>query len=127
MFPPPAHPSWTLVVALRLLNLDVDASAISDSSNLETFLKPWRDSVLGLSSIISEANEADVRKELVSICNTVLARSKTKLNALKEYRSGADAGFPRMLRGQDDIILLWKEEARVASAVLESLNSGLVL
>ncbi|KAI0318943.1 hypothetical protein OF83DRAFT_1113040 [Amylostereum chailletii] len=118
--PPPAHPSYRLLTALRLYHV----FATEGKAGTEAELQLWRDTVRGLRDVISCENEERVRATLVTICGTVVARARTALAEIGRWDTEDGRGWVEWQRSS--VRRLWAEEAVVASAVVASVNSGAV-
>ncbi|KAF7440484.1 hypothetical protein PC9H_000829 [Pleurotus ostreatus] len=120
--PPPAHPSFRLITALRLHSLV--ASTSEPTMTWET-LQPWRAVLLGETEIVSEENEGSWRKALLRICETIRTDAEKQLasvcgSRLVEESKSKDWG-PWMV---ENIRLLWLERIYVSGAVIRSVETG---
>ncbi|KAL4265232.1 SETD3/SETD6 methyltransferase [Pleurotus pulmonarius] len=117
--PPPAHPSFRLITALRLHSLV--ASTSKPTMTWES-LQPWRAVLLGETEIVSEDNEDSWRKALLRICETIQADAEKQLvsSHLVEESQGKSWGAWMA----DNIRLLWLERIYVSAAVIRSVETG---
>ncbi|KII88547.1 hypothetical protein PLICRDRAFT_41720 [Plicaturopsis crispa FD-325 SS-3] len=106
--PAPAHPSFRLVAALRLLHIDPSAE-----------LDDWRDTLMGRRDTVSDANEEAWRRTLVDICDRITERAQRRPTISR--RTDAPPWFDWAC---NNIRLLWDEEVIVASAVTQSIRDG---
>jgi hypothetical protein len=107
--PPPAHPSYRLITALRLYHtLRPQETNIPSSSILE-----WKDATLGKREVISEDNERLWRECLINICEEIVARAAEGLSKTRKINSMDSKGV---------IEKLWEEERYVAIEVMKSLQ-----
>lgn len=118
--PPPAHPSYRLITALRLIQLatssEVNAGVLSESAT-----QTWRDVLRGHRELISEDNERGWRDILLGICNRVSQRAQEGLDQTTRDLSGLE-GWQAWMR--ENVLCLWREELVVADAVARSLRAG---
>ncbi|KZT11365.1 SET domain-containing protein [Laetiporus sulphureus 93-53] len=115
--PPPAHPSYRLITALRLYHLMED-SHFSVQDNL---IRPWKDVVNGHRDIISAENEIRWRQSLLGICDNLAKRAKT---GLRDASSNLDHGDGCYEWARGNILCLWREELEIAAAVKRSVQAG---
>ncbi|KAG8863082.1 hypothetical protein FRB96_009262 [Tulasnella sp. 330] len=129
--PAPAHPSYRILPALRLLHL-------SQPTPEEATLGPWTDAAAGIASweamviggqeMVSSENELAVRGTLREVCEQVMHRSQSGLEELDRLRNsllvGPLASVGWAARAISCIGVLWKEEQEVASALLETIDCG---
>ncbi|KAF8654175.1 hypothetical protein AX16_003704 [Volvariella volvacea WC 439] len=120
--PRPAHPSFRVVIALRLYSLfahlNTEDSIEADASALDS----WRDTVLGKADTISPDNEAAWRKVLLNICEDMIGTARAEMAA--EWGQAAWNVPEWFWRMRDNVLALWKEEVVVASAVMSSMERG---
>lgn len=120
--PPPAHPSFRLITALRLHSLV--ASTSEPTLTWET-LQPWRAVLLGETEIVSEENEDSWRKALLRICETIRTDAEKQLVSVcgsrpVEESESKDWGAWMT----ENIRLLWLERIYVSGAVIRSVETG---
>ena len=119
-WPPPAHPSYRLITALRLYHL-FPMSVNDLPLDLDGAIRPWRDTLLGKQEIISEENESAWKETLLAICRSVTDDATTGIidcNA-KSWTKGTWVDLMK-----ENIEALWNEELFTATAVSESINQG---
>ncbi|KAI0082678.1 SET domain-containing protein [Panus rudis PR-1116 ss-1] len=116
--PQPAHPSYRLIAALRLL---CHAKA---SNNMETCLQRWCDTVSGIQETISEENERHWRQVLSEICLTIASRVRAGLRRLEESVEGEGRSTEWGEWMVGNIRYLWLEELEVCECVAESVQRG---
>jgi len=121
-WPPPAHPSYRLITALRLYHL-FPMSVNVVPLDLDDAIRPWRDTLLGKQEIISEENENAWRETLLAICQSVADNASTGI-------TDCDAESDDWTKGnwvdamKDNVEALWNEELFIATAVSESIHQG---
>ncbi|KAF8514077.1 hypothetical protein JB92DRAFT_2920908 [Gautieria morchelliformis] len=124
--PGPAHPSYRLLPALRLLQLSPQLSP-GTSSNDPTYdspeLKVWHETILGEKDFVSSDNERTVWQQLLEICEIVAKRSEEGLDRLQQACRGKDLDGWRAYAVKA-IRILWLEERRVSIALMQSIESG---
>lgn len=91
-------------------------------------MRDWRAVAMGETEVISDANEAAVRKDLNALCEFLVTRAEKGMEALAIQCSG-DALVQNTRCGhcswtKGNIRRLWEEEQRVAQEVLASLAKG---
>ncbi|KAG8928944.1 hypothetical protein FRC01_005151 [Tulasnella sp. 417] len=110
--PPPAHPSYRVVAALRLLH----------ASRREA--DQWEDMIMGGRDKVHETNERLMRATVRSICQQVADRASGKLAELTigawESRDGTLDALTRY--ALECVRTLWQEEQDVAVGVIESID-----
>jgi hypothetical protein len=119
--PSPAYPSYRLITALRLYHLAFGSG--SDSIIRERVLGPWQDTLHGRCNMVSEENEIAWRESLIQICEILMRRAETGIHTLAE-RTVDFKDVSWLGRMQDNIKVLWQEEALVAAAVVQSIRQG---
>jgi hypothetical protein len=91
-FPSPAHPSHRLLIALRLIAVDVrrpGAGQHASSANKEQVqqggnnLKAWEDMVMGQSDIVCRENEVAVIDILRCMCEEIQTANSEKEQAMR--------------------------------------------
>jgi len=121
--PEPAHPSWRLVVTLRLYHI-VPLSAKHIPLTPDGVLRPWRDTLLGMQDLVSEENEYNWRHTLLSkICLPVVDRATAQIQIMRT-RTPQRTHNDTLSWMHNTIMMLWEEERRVGSAVAESIQAG---
>lgn len=122
-FPLPAQPSWSLLCALRLVNLSFPPGYKPGSEDEDHFLRSWRAMTNGETELVSDLNEKAVRRDVQWICETVAARSAENLHNLQSKDPREDE-LDWFRYAKSCIVKLWEEERRVSRAVEETLRSG---
>lgn len=122
--PESVQPSWRLICALRLIN--VDLPDCEDGEVLDCAVQPWREIIHGFKEEISSDNETLVRSSLLQISNILLARSSEKIQELGKCRTKNHS------EGWHDwvlvtIVRLWEEEQDIGHRLSEALASGHML
>lgn len=113
----PAHPSYRLVSALRLLHADAER-------DMDKACESWRSVLVGQAEVISNKNERAWRGTLLSICEKIVLRAKTAMAQfpanfrVSEYPEGWSVWAGR------NIEMLWQEELEVAEAVAQNVRAG---
>ncbi|KAG8935938.1 hypothetical protein FRC02_005413 [Tulasnella sp. 418] len=136
--PPPAHPSFRVLPALRLLNLPLPSllpspndSFVSNgdfgTDEVVNHLAKWEATILGLESAVSEENNQAVRDSLVRLCQHVLTKSEEGLSRMQTLNAQLSERSPWTSYAACCIETLWQEEGDVSGAVLQSLHNGLEL
>lgn len=118
--PPPAHPSYRVITALRLIQLATMSETITGSLSASV-TQIWRDVLGGRKELISEENERGWRDTLLGICDRVSCRAQEGLNQTTQDLTGLE-GWQAWMR--ENILCLWREELEVANAVARSLRAG---
>ncbi|KAI8998695.1 SET domain-containing protein [Trametes punicea] len=118
--PTPAHPSWRLISALRLLcALDRSSSSIAET---ETAITAWKEVTNGIRAMISPSNEDSWRQALLVICSSIRDRARQSLAGL--LLRPPEGGPPWVDWMAENVRTLWREELEVAEAVISSLHAG---
>ena len=121
--PSPAAPSFRLITALRLFVLGSEMTRVPTIDEGNVVCQPWRDTLLGISDIISPDNEVKWRIILTAICDLVVAEGtiglQRTLGTKPDEQSYSWAGWMK-----DNVAFLWSEQVAVAKAVLQSLEDG---
>lgn len=114
--PAPAHPSYRLLVALRLYHTSpTSASASIDGENT---VANWRDMLDGFISVVSDSNEALVFGTLRSLCATVETEVEAGLGLLAKIEGEGDLWDS----AKKDVESLWESSRSIAKAVVQSLD-----
>ena len=114
--PAPAHPSYRLLAALRLLHLPLSQ------------VTAWRDVLLGYSPSISAANDEATVASLLELCDAVVATAREGREKVDEVviQAGevdeADAG--EWAGALDSVRKLWEGQEDIAEGVRESVAEG---
>ncbi|KAI0807377.1 SET domain-containing protein [Fomes fomentarius] len=114
--PSPAHPSYRLIAALRLLSA-LESVPATQGSTFHAAVNRWRDVTNGQYEGISAENEEKWRQILHSICSQIVERARRRI------RVGGKDGDSVGWRGWTvrNVETLWKEELEVAEAVAASI------
>ncbi|KAF8507343.1 SET domain-containing protein [Hysterangium stoloniferum] len=124
--PSPAHPSYRLLPALRLLNLTSTVSSVlqsDDPFSNSPDLQAWQDTLLGNRDIVSDINEEQTWQQLREICSLAVKRAEEGINKLQETcQRHTITGWRHYAR--ESVMMLWEEERRVAEAVQESIDNA---
>ena len=86
-------------------------------------LQLWDKTILGEKDIVSSENEKAVWQQLSEICRVAARRAEAGLDRLKHACQGRDLLDWRGY-AVEAIRTLWLEEKRVATAVMQSIESG---
>lgn len=113
--PPPAHPSYRLIPALRLFQL-----SMSD----ETMLRRWEHVIAGTLDEVSRANTELLRSTLATLCQQYHSESVAYLT---ESISVQNLPEPWQRQAMASIHLLWKEQRDVTALLMESIANGIEL
>jgi hypothetical protein len=113
--PEPAHPSYRVIAALRLIHLHSDSGAVDT--------RPWKDTIAGLRDNISDDNEVAWRVSLQQLCEAIQIRASSHLE-LEASLINANTSWTNWMQG--NVRMLWEEEVLTARMVLDSLAAGLV-
>ncbi|TFK92414.1 SET domain-containing protein [Polyporus arcularius HHB13444] len=120
--PAPAHPSYRLMVALRLLEAFENANETGQAS-FDAIVGQWRQVTYGQADNISMQNEERWRTTLHRMCSQVVERARTHLALLSNAScTGGTSGWHRWMHL--NISVLWQEELEVAESVMASLEAG---
>lgn len=115
-----AHPSFRLIAALRLLAwTQIHGSLEGCMEEEDRLLAPWRATLMGRTSSISEENEKVWRRALGAICEKMRARGGLALQRLEIQGPIVEHKWV-----QDMVRSLWKEEIEVATAVQRSIEEN---
>ncbi|CAL1704780.1 unnamed protein product [Somion occarium] len=115
---PPAHPSYRLITALRLLHC-------KDDDVQHDRVGHWKAVVLGEQAIISQEHEQAWRNTLLKICETLIERANSNIVGLNERTLRPEHGLPDWYEWMlGNVRRLWLEELEVASCVAQSVQSG---
>ncbi|RPD66070.1 SET domain-containing protein [Lentinus tigrinus ALCF2SS1-7] len=119
--PTPAHPSYRLMAALRLLHAFDDVTEIGQAA-FDSTVDQWREVIYGQTDKISLQNEKRWRASLYRICSRVAERARTRLTRVSTAEcTDEDGSWRRWMHS--NISILWKEELEVAEAVVASLKA----
>lgn len=113
-----AQSSWRLITALRLHHVFVSNNTIHHSA-----IQPWRDVIAGKREMISDGNELAWKESLITICDTIIAKARARLDSLTSD-SAEERGHGWFLWMRENIRTLWREELLVAAAVKQRTLSG---
>ncbi|KAL0946918.1 hypothetical protein HGRIS_013079 [Hohenbuehelia grisea] len=108
--PPPAYPSYRVIVALRLLCI------FTAPAPREQAIKAWRETLLGLRDRVSEDNETAWRQKLAICCRAVMERAEIRC-ASPGGNEGTGEGAGWVPWMWQNIAQVWQEEYYVAKAV----------
>lgn len=120
-----AHPSWRVLVALRLLHLELPTKSTTTvhgggmSAQLATSLEPWYRVIAGDDDVVSSHNERKVQATLRVICDVVRLQAREGLEKIEAVeRDWETATVPdscwtslRMLKG------IFVDEQRIVEIV----------
>lgn len=122
-YPQPAHPSYRLVIALRLLAIASNQPVETPLTEDDEDMKRWVNVLYGQAETVSETNERIWRTNLLHICGLSIERAREgirRCSALDQYQE--DLQWVQFQR--DSIRALWREESEVATAVAQSVQQG---
>ncbi|EKM55430.1 uncharacterized protein PHACADRAFT_94457 [Phanerochaete carnosa HHB-10118-sp] len=121
--PTPAHPSYRLVSALRLLHAAAD-DATEDV--LDRALEQWRAVLWGQVEQISEENEKAWRNTLPLMCQRIARKARAEIQSMQRHGLQPNGLEDPAWKGWmlKNIDMLWREEYEVAEAVGESVRVG---
>lgn len=111
-----AQSSWRLITALRLHHVFVSNNTIHHSA-----IQPWRDVIAGKREMISDGNELAWKESLITICDTIIAKARARLDSLTSD-SAEERGHGWFLWMRENIRTLWREELLVAAAVKQQIG-----
>jgi hypothetical protein len=117
--PAPAHPSYRLISALRLLHC-IDSSIEPEGSALEDVFEQWRRVLYGQEEALSEACEKAWRQTLSDICERVAQRAQAAIQSVGAQSESLWAAWMQV-----NVETLWREELEVAEAVRSSVQAGI--
>lgn len=115
--PAPAHPSYRLIPALRLLHVTRLSEEVNDTRVSGSQLKAWEATVAGVRDLVDQENEQDMRATLRSICKQVLDRSTKTLCEFAKTRREDYAWHC--------LETFWREEHDVSRAVIDSIDRAI--
>lgn len=122
--PTPTQPTWRLVCALRLANLELPDDEGEDA--LDHAIQPWREVLCGFAENISEANDSAARNDVKLVAEVLQERSSRKLHELEKcIENFVDGGWECWV--YHAITKLWEEERVIANGLAETLASGYAL
>lgn len=143
--PAPAHPSYRLVLAMRLIALDLSGQKESErsaaASRSDKRLQSWRQNVQGICDDLGPQNETSVRSLLAErICNAVVTDAKHHRKALEEEEALLGLQNDQTVPEEQDarynirpadvrnaartLMLLHLEEAQIAQMVQAAIARG---
>lgn len=118
--PKPAHPSYRLISALRLLHA---IGNDMEEDKIDSVVERWRAVLWGQEEQISAKNEKAWRSTLIRICDQVAKTAKTGIESVQgRSKQAEDPGWTGWVLG--NIEMLWREECEVAEAVRRSVEAG---
>lgn len=116
--PTPAHPSFRLIMTLRLFHLLTPASKGSEVGPSNEDIQSWRETLLGKRECISPENEYQWRTTLLNLCLEFIDETQKGLLKFRNQLSREKTWI------EECIEMLWVEELCVAQAVAESVRLG---
>lgn len=116
--PPPAHPSFRLITALRLYHI-FPVKETTVPPNPRPALESWMTTVMGTSNKISEDNEEAWRNTLLNICRKRASDAEFALSSLKEKPCPSSPDWVPWTK--QNIMMLWEEELLVSIQVANSI------
>ena len=84
----------------------------------------WRDMTLGKQPCISAENEILWRKTLLEVCEGVLSKSQAGIEKIQRVADDDGKAQTWFEAAKKSIEMLWREETRVAAAVIQSLEDN---
>lgn len=121
--PEPAHPSYRLMMALRLCAIASNHNDLSPEYNED--IRKWKEVLYGQAETISEVNERLWRATLLHICETIIERAREGIRKCSTLDLSEFQEPPSWITFQaHNIGNLWREELEVAAAVARSLRDG---
>jgi len=132
--PPPAQPSYRVLSALRLLNIQLPAKlpesdtmfSEDEKNGPDSQLEKWKGVMWGFHDSVDPQNDALVRKSLKVICEAILERSlagKPELEDLVQRASDGPESNNWSAYSLKCIKTLWEEETEVSKAIVVTLDS----
>lgn len=128
--PSPAHPSYRLLVALRLMHARIPEKAlrsyIDDPSSraTSTTLQAWLDLTMGVREAVSDENETTVRAALRSICASQLRMVDGRLTALTAHQY--PESVPEVGDAKRMVEQLWENDREILEGVIRSLDANII-
>lgn len=122
--PPPAHPSYRLITALRLLCVVPTINNLP-STDRDRVVGEWRNTTLGNQDAISSENERQWKDCLLGICEFVVANADEGLSRIAQLQQGHSDFSVNWLLSMSYIEMLWREESHVAAQVIASLEENI--
>ncbi|KAF9464681.1 hypothetical protein BDZ94DRAFT_1215871 [Collybia nuda] len=121
-YPPPAHPSYRVIMALRLYHVFPPTSdQVPPDAN--DIILPWVYVLQGKQDFLSEENENAWRRTLLQLSDRLASRA---ILMTTEAFSDDNENGPEWFREMREAIrFLWEEELHVASGVSASIIQGL--
>jgi len=120
--PLPAHASFRLITALRLYHCPSAGAGVGVQSETETeeemtaASRRWRDTILGYEDEVSEDNERACEESIREICEVIIKRAESGIEAVKEDMKTEGKEWYR--RALMSVETLWLEELTVGKAML---------
>ncbi|PSR74907.1 hypothetical protein PHLCEN_2v9441 [Hermanssonia centrifuga] len=125
--PTPAHPSYRLMIALRLYYA-IPTSIDTVPSAPEEATEGWKKVLTGQAEVISVENEKSWRESLLDICDEIIDRARQNrdenIRKLQQGLSLTEIEPPWLRWAIGNLNLLWGEEMEVAEAVAMSVRFG---
>jgi hypothetical protein len=128
--PSPSHPSYRLLVAMRLMYAQIPEKALqsyignphdrASSPTLQAFL----DLIMGINDSISEENEETVREALRSICATQLRKVDDQMTALAAHQYPTSA--PDVADARRMVEQLWANDHEILDGVIRSIDANVI-
>ena len=118
--PSPAHPSYRLITALRLIQIAANSDAKTGAPP-ESETQAWRDVLSGRRELISDENESGWREVLLGFCERISGRAQEGRDQATQDLANLE-GWQAWMR--ENILYLWREELEVADAVARSIRAG---
>lgn len=133
-FPLPAHPSFRLVIALRLLLLPLDTTAgrqingqkKQKINDVDLQIKTWEEMLMGHRDIVSTENEAAVQAALLQICKVIETQSKDKKAACLDVLSHLNVTQTKKIQAKSNLVInLLNEELKISLMMQSAISNGL--
>ncbi|PWN36734.1 SET domain-containing protein [Meira miltonrushii] len=127
-FPSPAHPSYRLVLAARLIAVDLHDNELNClEKNGE--IKAWHQNVQGIRDNINPKNEERMHALLAGLCHLVCQDADQHIKAIKgsiPQLSPSHSQFPEeeAISSANNLIALHEEESHIARMLIQAIDSG---
>jgi len=116
--PVPAHPSYRLLIALRLMHVLLSAKKCL----MKYEMQEWREMVAGTRDTVSKTNEQETLGSVLEISAVLRDRAEKMTSAIQKEKEHRYSGWSVI--AVETVSALWKEEKAVADAVASSVRRG---
>lgn len=121
-FPTPAHPSFRLLLAARLIALELKENDLNCLENSEK-IHAWYQNVQGIRDNINEKNEKLMHLLLIQMCNLIYKDSQQHISALRTARSDSHSHNTETIASANSLIALHEEEERISRMLIHTIET----